>query len=291
MTDTYTLPWRESMGPSSLSDIEILENIDKSGTISINYLSKSRRSKSTLRRQCDYLERVGLVEQRGNELYSLSTTGQKVVDGEVNPPQSDGYLDLNTLLNLGQKRITDLSFVNQEDIKQINYNIFIETRDPDIESEHEYAVDVRDARREDRKVLSAKKWKLDRIIREFPRIEPVTSQCAHWVTTIVSFHPFPDANHRTAMITLGRLMIGNEIIDENHEWPGSDIEIGKAVLLSKYHRHLYPERKFERLWKKNTLYWHWYQYFEYLLFNVEYPALAHHTERELREKLKQIRER
>jgi len=85
-------------------------------------------------------------------------------------------------------------------------------------------------------------------------------------------------------------MISNEIIDEDHKWPGNDMEIGKAVLLSKYHRHLYPERKFERLWKQNTLYWHWHQYFEYLLFDVEYPALAHNTEQKLREKLKEIRE-
>ncbi|WP_128905448.1 hypothetical protein [Halorubrum amylolyticum] len=290
MTDAPYLPWRESRGVSSLSDIDILKEIGENDGLSINQLSRSRRSKSQLRLQCKYLERIGLVNTEGNELYSLSNEGQKVITGELKRPQSDGYFDLNKLLDLTDVRITDLSLLNQQDIKQTNYDIFRETRDPDRKSEHEYSVDVRDPRQECRKVLSAKKWKLDRIIREFPRTEPITSQCAHWVTTLVSFHLFPDANHRTAMLTLGRLMMSNEIIDENHEWPGSDIDIGKAVLLSKYHRHLYPERKFERLWKQNTLYWHWHQYFKHLLFDIEYPALTYHTEQDLREKLKRIRE-
>ncbi|MFC6765903.1 hypothetical protein [Natrinema soli] len=289
MTDSIELSWRESPGPSALSDVEVLCKVNKNSIISICCLSENRIPKSQLRLQCRYLQKLDLLDRRGSELYSLTTKGEEFLEEKREMPQSDGYLDLQELLNLQDNRITDLSLLNQEDIKQKNYNIFREVEDPQIETDHEYTVDVRDPRRKSQKVLSAKKWKLDRILREFPRTEPITSQCAHWVTSLVSFHLFPDANHRTTMITLYQLALANCVIGEGHKWPGDETEIGKAVLLSKFHRHLSPERNFERLWRRDTLYWHWYQYFEYLLFDVEYPALNHHSEKDLREKLKRVR--
>ncbi|MCU4750766.1 hypothetical protein OB919_02025 [Halobacteria archaeon AArc-curdl1] len=289
MADTIELPWRESPGPSALSDVKVLRKIYENTIISINGLSENRIPKSQLRLQCRYLQKLDLLERRGSELYSLTTKGEEFIEGKRKIPRSGGYLDLQKLLNLSDHRIADLSLLNQEDIKQKNYDIFREVESPQIETDHEYSVDVRDPRRKSRKVLSAKKWKLDRILREFPRTEPITSQCAHWVTSLVSLHLFPDANHRTAMITLYQLALANGVVGEDHRWPGNETEIGKAVLLSKFHRHLSPERNFGRLWRRDTLYWHWYQYFEYLLFNVEYPAINHHSEKVLREKLKRVR--
>ncbi|QLH84747.1 Fic family protein [Halosimplex pelagicum] len=290
MTEWRVPPWRESGGPSVLSDIEILRKMAEQGVLSVHTLSEGRRSKSQIRLQCRYLRKLGLVERMGSELYGLTASGERVIDGSREMPQSNGYFDLQTLLDLSDNRITDLSLLTQEDIKQINFDIYREVKNPDEETAHEYSVDVRDARRKSREVLSAKRWKLDRILREFPRTEPITSQCAHWVASLVSFHLFPDANHRTAMIALYRLALANEVVGEDHRWPGDKTEIGKAVLLSKFHRHLSPERNFERLWRRDTLYWHWFQYFESLLFGVEYPALNHHSEKALRKKLQRVRD-
>jgi hypothetical protein len=230
-----------------------------------------------------------LLEERANDLYAITTSGEEVFMGEKELPRSAGYFNLQELLDLPDKRITDLSLLNQEDIKQKNFDIFKEVENPRKESEHDYSVDVRDPRRKKKKVLSAKKWKLDRVLREFPRTEPIAAQCAHWVASIVSLHLFPDANHRTAMISLYQLALGNEVVGEDHRWPGSETEVAKAVLLSKFHRHLSPKRNFDRLWRRDTLYWHWHQYFEYLLQDVRYPAMNNHSESDLRKKLKLIR--
>lgn len=61
------------------------------------------------------------------------------------------------------------------------------------------------------------------------------------------------------------------------------------MLLSKLHRHLSSEVNFSSLWRRDTLYWHWYQYFEYLLHDVRYPVLHKHSEGKLREKLRNVR--
>ena len=289
MPDSTSLPWRESRGPAALSDVELLKKIDEHHTVSIYQISEDRISKSQLRLQCQYLQHLGLVQNISSETYRLSKKGERYMQEIIDIPQTKGYFDLQELINIPEEQITDLSLLNQKDIKQINYDIFREVEDPEIESDHEYTVDIKDPRRKHQKVLSAKKWKLDRLLREFPRTEPITSQCAHWVASIVSLHLFPDANHRTAVISLYQLALANGVVDEDHRWPGDDSEIAKAVLLSKFYRHLSPERNFERLWRRDTLFCHWLQYFECLLFDVEYPALSHHSEKDLREKLNKIR--
>lgn len=289
MADSIQLSWRDSRGPSTLSDVEILNEFGNREKVSIHELSKDRRAKSRLRLQCQYLNRSNLLNRAGRDLYSIGPEGKKFLEGVLEIPQSEGYFNLQSILNLSDDRITDVSILNQEDIKKRNYDIYLETKQRKNNSYKDYSIDVQDPRRERREVLSTKKWKLDRLLREFPLTEPVAAQCAHWITSIVSFHFFPDANHRTAMISLYQLALGNDVVDENHRWPGNETEIGKAVLLSKFHRHLSPKRNFERLWMKDALYWHWHQYFAYLLFDIEYPALNYHSENYLRERLNRVR--
>jgi hypothetical protein len=234
-------------------------------------------------------KKLNLLDRHGRDLYTLSTEGREFLEGTRDIPQSEGYFDLQSQLNLPDNRITDVALLDQEDIKQRNYEIYSQTRRNQTESYKQYSIDVQDPRRERREVLSAKKWKLDRLLREFPLTEAIVSQCAHWVTSLVSFHFFPDANHRTAMISLYQLALANGVVDEDHRWPGDEIEIGKAVLLSKFYRHLSPKRTFERLWMRDALYWHWKQYFGYLLFDIEYPELNYHSEKHLRERLNRVR--
>jgi len=284
------LPWR-GRSTADLTDIEILEHIydSENTTSTICDLSESRRSKSRLRLQCRYMVKAGLLFHAGNESFTLTEFGQEFLGDDSILAHDDGYLNISEMIDLAKKRISDFGGVSQEYVKKQNYEYFDTVRDPSKNSEQDYSVDARDPRRKEKKVLSAKKWKIDRIIRELPRTEPVVSQCAHWMTSIAGLHLFPDANHRTAMITLYALVLDNEIVHEDHRWPGKEEEIGKAVLLSKYHRYLSPRHTFDRLWRRDTLYWHWYQYFEYLLNNVEYPALNNHSEGKLRRKLQLVR--
>lgn len=284
-----TLPWRSGRSSSALTDRAVLQRINDDGVASITAISESRRSKSQLRLQCRYMTKAGLLSRVGNESYTVSVEGRAFLEDESRVPHRDGYLSLSDILELLDKRISDFTGVTQEYIKQRNYDYYEVARDPYRDSEQEYSVNARDPRQERRKVLSARKWKLDRLMRELPRTEPAASQCAHWVTSIAGLHLFPDANHRTAMVTLYALALDNEIIGEDHRWPGTQTEIGKAVLLSKYHRYLAPRLNFDRLWRRDTLYWHWYQYFEYLLHDVDYPSLNNHSEGKLRRKLRKVR--
>ena len=221
-----TLPWR-NRGVTDLTDIEILSQIDGSenSVSNISSLSKSRRSKSRLRLQCRYMVKAGLLLRVGNESFKITEGGREFIEDNSLLNHTDGYLHISRIIDLPKERISDFGGISQEYIKQQNYDFFAAVRDPSKNSEQDYSVDTRDPRQEERKVLSARQWKLDRIIRELPRTEPVVSQCAHWMTSIAGLHLFPDANHRTGMVTLDALVLDNEIIDEDHHWPGEQKEI------------------------------------------------------------------
>lgn len=281
MTEDLTLAWRTNRGAHCLNDIEVLNWIDDHGPSSPRQISELRRRESEIRLQCRYLSNIGLLRLSGPETYRLAPLGTELLCGESSLPVSNGYLNLHEIVDLPQPRIADLSALSQIKIKRQNSEFYHRADN--------YTVDEQDIRRARRKIWGVKKWKLTRLLREFPTLEPAVAQSAHWLRTIVGLHLFPDANHRTAMATLSRLVLSNNIIDVDHPWPGEPEEIGKAVLLSKFHRHLASKVTLATLWKQDTLYWHWYQYFDYLLNGTRYAALHKHTEGSLRDKLRKVR--
>lgn len=280
---------REDRGQESLNDLEVVEWIDSNGPASPRQIPEMRRSERQIRLQCRYLAEIGLLTVLGGETYEVSEKGRDVLADRVSLSVSDGYVDVEQHLSIPDERITDLSRLSQIVIKKQNSEFYEKARDPDRELDHEYSVDIQDTRRERTKVWSAKQWKLDRLLREFPMIEPVVSQCAHWMRSLAGLHLFPDANHRTGMATLSRLVLSNDIIGVDHPWPGATI--GNAVLLSKFHRYLSARVNFTTLWKYDSLYWHWFQYFDHLLYGARYPALTKHSENQLRKKLQLVRRR
>lgn len=291
MASELYIPWRDDRGPESLTDIEILEWIDSNGRATPRQISEMRRRESEIRLQCRYLAKSNLLLPLGNETFELSNRGRAFLSEDVSLPHSDGYFDLTELFELPDARIQDLTMLTQRKIKERNSFFYEKANDPSAELPHDYSVDVRDPRLKRKKVWSAKAWKLDRLLRELPSFENVVSQCAHWMRAIAGLHLFPDANHRTGMATLSELMFGNEIIEVDHPWPGDQRDIGKAVLLSKFHRYLSAKVTFSTLWRQDTLYWHWRQYFDYLLNGYHYPALNKHSEGHLRAKLNDLRKK
>lgn len=285
------LPWRRDRGPEALNDKEVLEWIDRRGPSSPREISEMRRKESEIRLQCRYLDRSGFLLSIGNESYCLTAEGRSLICGEISPPCSNGYIDVIEFLTFPEPRISRVFALSQLVIKRRNSEFYEAAMKPNSDIDVDYSVDVLDERRKRRVVWSVKKWKLERLLNEFPRFEGVVSQCAHWMRTISGLHLFPDANHRTGMATLWMLVADNDIIDEDHPWPGTVEEIGKAVLLSKFNRYLASKVDFRTLWRKDNLYWHWHQYFDYLLNGAYYPALSKHSERDLRQMLQQIRGR
>lgn len=55
------------------------------------------------------------------------------------------------------------------------------------------------------------KWGSSGVLNEFPRDERLREQCALWMHAVVGKHFFPDANHRTAVALLRKLLFENQI--------------------------------------------------------------------------------
>lgn len=62
------------------------------------------------------------------------------------------------------------------------------------------------------RIWNVRNGDLRRITREFPTDEPLREQCALWMHALVGKHFFPDANHRTAMALLRRLLAENGVV-------------------------------------------------------------------------------
>jgi len=109
-----------------------------------------------------------------------------------------------------ERRITDLSTIAPEDFKQRNSAFLIGDAHYDVLS-HQTREDLRE------QIWRVRNGDLRRVIEDFPRDVPLVAQCALWMHALVGRHFFPDANHRTAIATLRRLLRENGI--DTGEWP------------------------------------------------------------------------
>ena len=102
-------------------------------------------------------------------------------------------------------RITDLSFLDAEDIKYRNTH-FLDDDD------HPYDPGFDQPYSEVRKdIWRVRNHKLREVLRRFPTDEPLTEQCALWMHGVAGIHFFPDANHRTALALLRKILGENQI--------------------------------------------------------------------------------
>lgn len=100
-----------------------------------------------------------------------------------------------------------------------------------------------------------------RVIDEFPTDEDVVNQCALWMRAIVGKHFFPDANHRTAVAVLRRLLHENGI--EPGDWPIDRTE--RALRESHRARRESPSVRLDTLYERDELFRVWRRYFEDVL--------------------------
>lgn len=148
-------------------------------------------------------------------------------------------------------QITDLSDLSPENIKYRNTQFLAD-------SEHPYELGRGLSSRElRRKAWNTRNGDLRRVMREFPRDEPLREQCAHWMHAMVGKHFFPDANHRTAAATLRRLLMENQI--EWKEWTPERLR--KARETSHEVRLEIEDVRMDTLYQKDLLYEIWYAFF------------------------------
>jgi len=155
-------------------------------------------------------------------------------------------------------RITDLSALTPETIKWTNTEFLND-------DDHPYDMGFQETQQEiRRKIWNTRNQRLRRVVREFPRDEPLRQQCALWIHAIVGKHFFPDANHRTAVATLRTLLRENGI--NYHEW---SVERLREVRRRSHDiRHEIETRddskdvRMDTLHRRDELYEVWFQFFK-----------------------------
>lgn len=149
------------------------------------------------------------------------------------------------------RRITDLSTPTPEAIKYRNTQFL---RDAD----HPYKTAMRDDFEHlRRQIWNVRNGDIRELFREFPVEEPLPRQCAHWTHAVVGKHFFPDANHRTAIATLRRLMRHNDIYPP--AWPSDRLRNVRQDS-HRIRSEVGPVR-LDTLYRRDRLHDRWYTFF------------------------------
>lgn len=236
-------------GQPYLSKPELLSLILNQGIVTPRDLAASRRRENVIRSQLRELCDEGWLVEFSQGLFHVSESGYQFLIGSNTRWKED--------ISPTVERITDLSELDAETIKQFNMELY---ESPN----QQYGLVDDSPAKTVRRIENVKESRLDRLLEEFPTNEHLCEQCAHWARAISGKHFFPDANHRTAMASLSALLDLNEIPISN--WPGRDIE--RTVLKAKFARIFLVDVRFDTLWKRDELFQVWHRHFRNLLYDV-----------------------
>ena len=149
-------------------------------------------------------------------------------------------------------RITDLSGIGPENFKFRNTR-FLNHED------HPYAPEAADSDAKiRRKNWNTRNGDIQRVLREFPTDKPLTEQCALWMHAVVGKHFFRDANHRTAVALLRKLLRDNGI--EPGDWSVERLETVRDE--SHDVRREIEQVRLDTLYQRDELYEVWLSFFE-----------------------------
>jgi len=148
-------------------------------------------------------------------------------------------------------RITDLSSIEAENFKFRNTE-FLKS------DGHHYDNPNDKAFIEQRKdIWRVRNGDLRTVLEEFPTDRPLPEQCALWMHAVVGKHFFDDANHRTAIALLRKLLRDNGIDPGN--WSTDRVEEARDE--SHDIRQEIPPVRLDTLYEKDELYRIWYRFF------------------------------
>lgn len=189
--------------------------------------------------RCKRLSLHGLLQDMCNRNYKITKAGEKFLTGELNPDNPQKTFD----------RIIDLSTISAANFKYRNMR-FLHSDTRYNVRDHEQLVDVRND------IWRIRNGDLRKVLRRFPRDEPLLNQCAFWMRAWTGKHFFPDANHRTAIVTLRELLLSNGF--EINHWPlhrtVSAIRESKSVRLELTY-------ELDTLYLKDLHYYVWWFHF------------------------------
>lgn len=107
-------------------------------------------------------------------------------------------------MTVDEPRITDLSVLGLEEFKAVNQTFL------DGDSRYESLPHQTDGELR-RRIWNVRNGNLRRVLEDFPTDDPLVDQCANLMHAVAGRHFFPDANHRTAIVLLRRLLRQNGI--------------------------------------------------------------------------------
>jgi prophage maintenance system killer protein len=148
-------------------------------------------------------------------------------------------------------RITDLSALDAEDFKLRNTK-FLQGNTEYEQTGSESFENLR------HQIWATRNEDLRRVIYQFPMKWPLEEQCAGWMHAVVGKHFFPDANHRTAVALLRRLLAENSI--EYVDW--SLNRLREARKESHTVRREVGTIRLDTLYQKDELYDVWWRFFD-----------------------------
>jgi len=148
-------------------------------------------------------------------------------------------------------RITDLSSIDPENFKYRNEK-FLLNRSLHYDNPHDRSISEQ---RDD--IWRVRNGDLDRVLEEFPTDRPLPEQCALWMHAVVGKHFFEDANHRTAIALLRKLLADNDLDVD----PWSTDRVRAARDDSHAVRQDIPPVRLDTLYEKDDLYRVWYEFF------------------------------
>ena len=148
-------------------------------------------------------------------------------------------------------RITDLSSIEPENFKYRNTKFL---KDDDLHYDNPRGLSFTEQREA---IWRVRNGDLNQVLETFPTDRPLVEQCALWMHAVVGKHFFEDANHRTAIAMLRRLLVDNGI--EVDSWPTD--RVMEARDESHKVRQEIPPIQLDTLYEEDELYDVWLRFF------------------------------
>lgn len=191
------------------------------------------------RERCNELAIHGFLQELTEGAFRITEAGERYLHGDVDDKDIvDGF-----------DRLIDFTYFDAEDIKYRNSQF--------LRRSGQYAIrpaetmpDVRD------EIWRVRNGDIRRLLRRFPRDVPLIEQCAYWMRAWTGIHFFRDANHRTAIALLRRLLMQRDF--SIGEW--SATRSIQAVRESKLERRN-RSYKLDTLFIRDGHYLVWWFYF------------------------------
>ena len=243
-------PWRSHDRSNTLTDRAVVAFLADEGPARPRDIARSRYRENVIRLQCRYLVDAGLIDRVATDTFDAAST--------PNEGLSDGDWLPDDRIETADTRIDGFGEIDGRLLRAVNRRFL---------ARGEYGLVRGDRGETRRRIDGVTRYRIDRVLREFPYRERRCRQCAHWMRAFAGLHFFPDANHRTALATLYAVLDQNGIAPPTDEWPFE--WIGHAVSRCKLLRSLHSQVTFASLWERDELYYHWLRYFVHGFLDVD----------------------